>query len=210
MSPTPLPLWAADFRVAAEPGEALFPYLERALVLLDTRLDGRLLQGAALAERFGPGELVVPSYRAKREVPPGLHPNLVLPLALALLLRQAMVAQGFGPLQVVAVYRPEGGARASAHKAAAAIDLKPPRLTRAACRALMVAAAWIWRTHAHLNVGVGTYGPYTDRTTLVHLDAGVRKTRKCWRHIKGRPVTPAVNNQPAAPWERRAEESRPM
>lgn len=210
MTPTPLPMWAADFRVALEPGEACYPYLERALGQLDARLDGRLLEGLPLARRFAAAELLVPAYRAKREPPPDLVPNLVLPLALALLLRQAMVAQGFGPLIVVAVYRPEGGAKASAHKRAAAIDLKPARLTPSACRAIMIAAAWIWRTHAHLNVGVGTYGRYTDRTNIVHIDAGARKARKCWRHVLGRSVTPAVNNQPLSPWERERAEARPM
>lgn len=202
MTPQPLPLWAADFHVPVLDGETCYPYLERAIGLLDARLEGRLLEGQPLRERFGAGELIVPSYRAKRDPPRALYPNLVLPLALALLLRQAMVAQGFGPLLVVAVYRPDSKAKRSRHKLAAAIDLRPPRLTRAACRALMVGAAWIWRTHAHLRVGVGSYGPYTDRSALVHLDAGQRVRRTSWRQIKGKPVATAIPHQPPAPWER--------
>lgn len=201
MIPRPLPAWVADFKIVPTAHEGYYSYLERAIGMLDHDLGGRLLEGATLAERFAAGELIVPQYRAKREPPGSLFPNLVTPLALALLLRQTMVAQGFGPLVVVATYRPAGGAGKSRHKVNAALDLKPARLTRAACRAMMVGAAWIYRTHAHLQVGVGTYGPHTDRTTLVHLDAGQRPARTSWRQIKGVPVATAIPHQLPAPWE---------
>lgn len=197
----PLPEWTADFRPAVAPGEPYQDYLERAIEDLDAGLSGRLLQGAPLSRWFGHGELVVHGYKRKMDPPPELMPNFVLPLALAMLLRQTMVAQGFGPLIVVATYRPTGGAKSSAHKVNAAIDVKPIKLTRAACRALMVGAGWIYRTHEHLRVAVGTYGPHMDRTTLVHLDAGVRKRRTSWRQIKGKSTTSAIPSLPPAPWE---------
>jgi hypothetical protein len=198
----PLPEWTADYRPAVAPGESYQDYLERAVGDLDARLGGQLLQGEPLKRYFGHGELVVPSYRAKREPPAELMPNFPVALALALLLRQTQVELGQGPLIVVATYRPEGGAKSSAHKVNAAIDVKPPKLTRAACRALMIGAGWIWRTHEHLNVGVGTYGPNMDRTALVHIDANARRSRKSWRHRLGVSVTSAIPKLAPAPWER--------
>jgi hypothetical protein len=199
--PQPLPEWTADYRPAVAPGESYQDYLERAIEDLDAGLSSQLLRGAPLARYFGFGELVVPSYRAKREPPPELFPGLVLPLALAIMLRHTQVELGHGPLIVVATFRPEGGASRSTHKLNAAIDVKPPKLTRAACRALMVGAGWLYRTHAHLNVGIGTYGPSMDRTSLVHIDAGARKRRTSWRQIKGVSVTSAVPWLPPTAWE---------
>lgn len=197
----PLPEWTADFHPAPAPGELYQDYIDRAINDLDAGLSGRLLQGAPLSRWFEHDELVVPGYKRQMEPPPELFSGLVLPLALALLLRQTMVYQGFGPLTVVATYRPIGGAKSSAHKRNAAIDVKPAKLTRAACRAIMVGAGWIYRTHPHLRVGVGTYGPHMDRTTLVHLDAGVRKRRTSWRRIKGVSTTSAIPGLPPAGWE---------
>lgn len=198
----PLPEWTATYRPAPAPGESYQDYLHRAIDDLDAGLAGQLLRGATLKRYFEHGELVVPGYKRKMEPPPELFAGLVLPLALALLLRQTQVAQGQGPLIVVATYRPNGGAKNSKHKVNAAIDVKPPRLTRAACRALMVGAGWIYRQHQHLNVGVGTYGPHMDRIALVHIDAGVRKRRTSWRQIHGVPTTSAIPTLPPAPWER--------
>lgn len=198
----PLPDWTADYRPAVAPGESYQDYLERAIEDLDAGLAGRLLQDAPLARYFGHRELVVPGYRRKAEPPPELFRGLVLPLALALLLRQTQVAQGHGPLIVIATFRATGGAKSSKHKVNAAIDVKPPKITKAACRALMVGAGWLWRTHAHLGVGVGTYGPHMDRTAVVHIDAGARTSRKTWRHVNGLPRTPALPKLPPAPWER--------
>ena len=198
----PLPDWTASYRPAVEPGESYQDYLERAIGDLDAQLSGQLLQGEPLRRYFGHGELVVPSYRAKKEPPPELFPALVLPLACTLLLRQTQVEQGHGPLIVVATFRPSGGAEFSAHKVNAAIDVRPPELTNSACRALMIGAGWIYRTHQHLNVGVGTYGPFKDRTTLVHIDAGARAARVSWRHSGGKPVASAIPKLPPAPWER--------
>lgn len=198
----PLPDWTATYRPAPVPGESYQGYLFRAIEDLDAGLAGQLLQNAPLERYFGHGELVVPGYARKMEPPRELFAGFVLPLALALLLRQTQVAQGHGPLVVVATYRPTGGAAKSKHKVNAAIDLKPAKLTRAACRALMVGAGWIYRQHPHLCVGVGTYGPHMDRTALVHIDAGVRKRRTSWRQIHGVPTTSAIPTLPPAPWER--------
>jgi hypothetical protein len=133
-------------------------------------------------------------------------PNMPVTLALALLLRQTQVALGFGPLEVVAAFRPSEGAGKSRHKVNAAIDVKPhPKKTPRPCAAIMIGAGWIWRHHAHLRVGVGTYGPRMDRTVTVHLDALQRPQRTCWRQTmidkKMVSVTPALPQLPPAPWE---------
>lgn len=201
MQISPLPDWTSTYRPAVEPGELYYRYLARALAGLDLATDGQVLGGQPLPRYFGEAELVVPGSYRKLAPPRELWPNMVLPLALALLLRQTMVAQGFGPLIVVATFRPGSGAGKSRHKVNAAIDLKPPKLTSGPCRAIMNGAAWLWRTHAHLNVGIGTYGPHMDRTTLVHIDAGQRARRTCWRQVKGVSTTPAVSQLPPAAWE---------
>lgn len=198
---SPLPEWTATYRPAVAPGESYQAFLERSIDQLDAQMKGGLLQGADLARYFGHDELVVPSYRGKRRPPPELWPGLVFPLALALLLRQTQVCLGHGPLLVVATYRPEGGAPRSKHKINAAIDLRPVNQTRAAATALMVGAAWIWRTHEHLQVGVGTYGSRMDRTGLVHLDACARPSRQTWRYDGDDHLEPAIPHQPPAPWE---------
>lgn len=198
----PLPDWTATYRPAPAPGESYQDYLGRALEDLDAGMAGQLLHGAPLERYFGHREIVVPDYHGKREPPREMFPSFVLPFALAILLRHTQVIQGQGPLLVVATYRPEGGAKKSKHKVNAAIDVKPPKLTRAACRALMVGAGWIYRQHPHLCVGVGTYGPHMDRTALVHIDAGVRKRRTSWRQIHGVPTSSAIPTLPPTGWER--------
>lgn len=198
----PLPDWTANYRPDVEPGEPYYPYLERTIGDLDSQLGGTLLLGKPLRRYFGNHELEVPGYYRKLPPPVEMFPNFVLPLALALMLRQTQVEQGFGPLIVVATYRPSSGAGKSRHKVNAAIDVKPPKLTRGPCTALMNGAGWLWRQHAHLNVGIGTYGPHTDRTTLVHIDAGQRTRRTTWRQIKGVSVGSALPGLPRAAWER--------
>ena len=197
----PLPDWTTTYRPAPAPGESYQDYLHRAIDDLDAGMGGQLLQGATLERYFGHGELVVPGYRRKMDPPRELFSGLVLPFALAILLRHTQVIQGQGPLLVVATYRPLGGATKSKHKVNAAIDVRPPKLTRAACRALMVGAGWVYRQHPHLCVGVGTYGPHMDRTTLVHIDAGARKRRTSWRQIKGVSTTSAITALPPTGWE---------
>lgn len=198
---SPLPEWTANYRLPVAPGETYQAYIERAIDQLDAELKGSLLQGATLERYFGYDELVVPSYRGKRMPPRDLWPNLVLPLALALLLRQTQVHQGFGPLLVVAVYRPASERSGSRHKLNAAIDLRPVTSTVASCRALLAGAAWVWRQHEHLNVGVGQYGARPDRTGLVHIDAGVRTHRTVWRYNGDDVLKPSIPDMSPAPWE---------
>ena len=198
---TPLPDWTANYRPPVNPDESYHAYLERAIDRLDSEVKGALLQGATLERYFGFDELVVPSYRGKRMPPRELWPNMVLPLALALLLRQTQVAQGFGPLLVVAAYRPASERSGSRHKLNAAIDLRPVTSTVSSCRALLVGAAWLWREHEFLNIGVGQYGARPDRTGLTHIDAGVRTHRTVWRYNGDDVLTPSIPNMSPAPWE---------
>lgn len=194
----PLPAWIADFRLAPEPGERYYPYLIRSLEALDTALGGALFLDGHLLTKFFERELVVPGYYRKAPPPVELYPNFVPTLALAMLVRHGMVMQGFGPLQVIATYRPIKGATNSLHKVNRAIDLSPVKKTPAACRALMQCARWAYQQHGHLAVGVGTYGAHIDRTTLIHLDICGRKGRKSWRHLHGVSVASAVRGKPAA------------
>jgi len=193
----PLPAWVASYRPSPDPGEFYYHYLVRVLGELDRKLAGALYAGGSLTSRFGAAELAVPGYRRKDIPHPEMWPNFVPVLAMTMLVRQAMVLQGFGPLRVVATYRPIGGAAKSLHKVNRAIDLSPLKKTEAACRALVRAATWVYQQHEHLQVGVGTYGPYTDRSTLIHIDVAGRKSRKSWRQIKGVSVGSAVRGQPA-------------
>lgn len=196
----PLPAWIADFRPPVLPHEdrasAYYSYLVRAIGAIDERMNGALYRGGRLDQRFGGAELVVPGYRRKELPPVELWPNFIPALAMTMLVRQGMVLLGHGPLQVVATYRPEGGAAKSLHKVNRAIDLSPVHKTQAACQALVRVATWVYQQHEHLQVGVGTYGPYTDRSTLIHIDACGRKGRKSWRQIKGVSVGSAVRGQP--------------
>lgn len=196
---TPLP---ADLKPPSDPkdGELYYDYLQRALADLEAQ-GCQLFRDGSLGELFRRGELVVPSYYRKLPPPVDMYKNFVLPLALTLKLRQTQVDLGFGPLRVIATYRPSSGAGKSRHKVNAAIDVSPSRNTRAACTALMLGAGWIYRHHAHLCVGVGSYGPHKDRTTLVHIDAGQRAHRTSWRQIKGVSVSTAVPFAPLCPWE---------
>lgn len=197
---TPLPV-LLDFTLPdPSSSETYYDYLQRALHELDA-LGCDLFRDGPLDQLFLRGELVVPGYYRKLPPPREFYKNFVLPLALTLKLRQTQVDLGFGPLVVVATYRPSSGAGKSRHKVNAAIDVKPPKLTRAACRALMRGAGWVYRHHAHLQVGVGSYGPHMDRTTLVHIDAGQRTRRTSWRHVAGVSVETAVPHAALLPWE---------
>ena len=191
----PLPAWIADFRPDPSPGEAYYRYLLRAMEEIDTRLGWALFADGPMSLRFKEDELVVPGYYRKQPPPPELFPNLVVPMAMTMLVRQGMKSLGFGPLSVVATYRPSGGAAKSLHKVNRAIDLSPAKKTKAACQALMLCARWVYQKHEHLAIGVGTYGPHMDRTTLLHIDVCGRKGRKSWRHHKGASVTSAVRGQ---------------
>lgn len=197
----PLPAWIADVRPPVLAGEGYYPYLLRAMGDIDGRMGGSLYAGGSLQLRFAERELVVPGYRRKELPPVGLWPNILPALAAVLLVRQGMVQLGHGPLQVVATYRPQGGAAKSLHKGNRAIDISPLHKTSGACQALMLCARWVYQQHAHLAVGVGTYGPYTDRTALMHVDLCGRAGRKSWRHNGGVSVGSAVRGKPAVDLE---------
>lgn len=201
--PQPLPALAADWRPESpRAGEGYYEFLEAELADLDLAVGGHIFAGGPLRQRFGAGELIVPGYRRKEEPPRELWGAMVVPLALVMLARQCMAMVTDDPrLRVVATYRPRGGAARSTHKVNAAIDVSPLVKTASSMRTLMIAAAWVWRHHAHLRVGVGTYGASSERTALAHIDAGVRKRRVCWRQLGGDSVSPAVDKQGPAPWE---------
>ena len=126
-------------------------------------------------------ELVRPDER--RLMPPVTkYPAMVPTLALAFLMREEMLARGAHGLEVRAAYRLEGGAPASRHIRNAALDLdliEGDDLGREYLRC----AASIFRRHAHLKLGIGSYHPAGTRwTRRVHIDTGTRWRRTCWQY----------------------------
>lgn len=155
-----------------------------------------------LGRGFEYGEIVQPGNRRKREPPEKLWANMIPTLRLAIDLRERMVKLGASGLVIAAAYRPEGGARRSAHKWNRALDLdllsgdvvEKPEL--AGC--FLRQAASLFEQHiGDSDIGVGTYGaPGRFSTRRVHIDLGHRKISTArpntWTIHGGRYHAPAV------------------
>lgn len=122
--------------------------------------------------------------RRRAVVPRAYYPNTVAPILVGCLLRNMIAACGARGLNSTALYRPDGGARGSLHKKAAAFDVRlldrdkrNPDLQRA----LACVASWIYRNGSELSVSIGTYRRGLSANT-VHVDCG-RVQRRCWTYV---------------------------
>lgn len=134
-------------------------------------------------------ELVRPDER--HLMPPVTKYQAMIPtLALAHLMREEMRDRGARGLEVRAAYRLEGGASSSRHIRNAALDLDLLDGDDLGAEYLRCAAS-IYRRHAHLKLGIGSYHrPGTRSTRRVHIDTGSRWRRTCWQYNGSEHVRP--------------------
>lgn len=136
--------------------------------------------GPHLGPGFVFGELVKKGSPRLAMPPEKWWPRMCRPLDLANLLRLRMLGRGARGLRIQAAYRPEGGAKLSAHKVNRALDLDllPGDNTPELRRAFAEEAARLYcELGASEAIGIGMYGrPGTQATMRVHLDCGA-KTR---------------------------------
>lgn len=153
------------------------------------------------APGFSPSELVQfnGAAQVRKAMPPRrLWANIGGALDIANILRTAMISRGATCLIVRAAYRANGGAKNSAHKYNAALDLDlhagdVKRVLAATGEDLRLAfaeeATRLWCNLGRpLEMGLGLYGPAgRDWTWRVHVD-----TRGCrtWQHAGSRIVRP--------------------
>ena len=146
-----------------------------------------------LGRGFSYREIVAPwSYR-KQKPPRDMWCNMTPTLRLAHDLRSRMIARGASGLRVVAASRPYGGARRSAHKRNAALDLDLLRSDRLLAGAYYEEAAILFSECASpLGLGLGFYGWGDGRQGIrVHIDTG-RPRPATWWHHKGKSRTSPV------------------
>jgi len=129
-------------------------------------------------------ELVSRTSHRKALPPRKLWHNLPATLSLAIELRDRMISRGASGLRVAAAYRPIGGARRSAHKRNAALDLDLLPADQALSGAYYEEAAVLFsELGVRFGIGLGFYGWGDGQQGMrVHIDTRRPRPATWWHH----------------------------